>query len=77
MLSSVLRSEEAIRINIEIMRAFTRYRAFLKENKELRNELMALDSKLNASVKFLIKRIDALHQKNIKPRVQIGFKTKK
>jgi len=29
MLSSVLRSEEAIRINIEIMRAFTRYRAFL------------------------------------------------
>ena len=29
MLSTVLRSEEAIQINIEIMRAFTRYRAII------------------------------------------------
>jgi hypothetical protein len=33
MLSSVLRSEKAIQINIEIMRAFARYRSLLKENE--------------------------------------------
>ena len=77
MLSSILRSEEAIRINIEIMRAFTRYRAFLNENKELRNEIKALDNKLNASVKFLIGRLDALHQKDKIPRTQNGFNKNK
>lgn len=76
MLSSILRSDEAIRINIEIMRAFTRYRAFMIENKELRNEIKALDQKLNSSVLFLLKRIDSLHEKNSKPRNQIGYKNK-
>ena len=77
MLSSILRTEEAIRINIETMRAFTRYRAFLVENKELRSEIKALDHKLNSSVLFLLKRIDSLHQKENKPRNQIGFKKTK
>ncbi len=36
MLSSVLRSEKAIQINIEIMRSFARYRALLRENKEFK-----------------------------------------
>ena len=39
MLSSVLRSKKAIKINIEIMRAFAVYRAMLIEDKSLRNSL--------------------------------------
>ncbi len=39
MLSSVLRSEKAIQINIEIMRAFARYRAIIAETNELKNEV--------------------------------------
>ena len=77
MLSSVLRSEEAININIEIMRAFARYRAFLNENKEMRKAIMALDNKLNASVKLLVQRIDALQKRSFYARTQIGFKVKK
>ena len=77
MLSSVLRSEEAIKINIEIMRAFARYRSFLNENKKLRKEIQALDNKLNASVKILIQRIDALQQRSFYARKPIGFKVKK
>ena len=37
MLSTVLNSEKAIQINIEIMRAFANYRGILKENEELKN----------------------------------------
>ena len=77
MLSSVLRSEKAIQINIEIMRAFARYRAFLKENEELREEIKALDDKLNHAFKFLLEKLDALHQGKNKPRNPIGFKTEK
>jgi len=73
MLSSVLRSEKAIRINIEIMRAFSRYRALLYENDELRKEIKNLDKKLNEAFRYLLDRIDELHQKK-KDRKQIGFK---
>lgn len=45
MLSSVLRSEKAIKINIEIMRAFARYRSLLKENESLKEEILKLDAK--------------------------------
>jgi hypothetical protein len=74
MLSTVLRSEKSIRINIEIMRAFARYRALLRENEELRKEIMSLDKKLNEAFQFLLKKIDDLHQLKNTPRTTIGFK---
>ncbi len=45
MLSSVLRSKRAVRVNIEIMRAFTRLRAVLSSHKDLERQLSALESK--------------------------------
>ena len=75
MLSSVLRSEKAIKINIEIMRAFARYRSLLKENESLKEEILKLDAKLNQAFKFLLERIDALHQKASIPRKAVGYKT--
>ena len=60
MLSSVLNSKRAIYANIEIMRAFVSYRAMLIENKELRNEIIRLDKKINNSFKFLLTKIDEL-----------------
>ena len=70
MLSSVLRSEKAIQINIEIMRAFARYRALLRENEELKKEILKLDAKLNKAFKFLLDKLDALHQKKIHRETQ-------
>jgi hypothetical protein len=77
MLSSVLRSEKAIRINIEIMRAFASYRALLNENEELKKEILKLDAILNHAFKFLLEKLDALHQKANEPRKPIGYKTDK
>jgi len=76
MLSSVLRSKKAIAINIEIMRAFAKYRAMLIENQDLKQDLRALDDKINKVFKFLLDKIDTLHQKNVeeKPRRKIGYK---
>ena len=69
MLSSVLTTQKAIQINIEIMRAFARYRAILPENK-------ALGEKLNQAFQYLLDKIDALTpQYTDRPR--IGFKTGK
>jgi hypothetical protein len=76
MLSSVLNSEKAIQINIEIMRAFARYRSLLRENEDLKKEILKLDNKLNMAFKYLLDKIDALHQKAIVPRKPVGFKMK-
>ncbi len=77
MLSSVLRSEKAIKINIEIMRAFARYRSLLKENEELKKEILKLDAKLNQAFRILLDKIDSLHQKATTPMKPVGFKVSK
>ena len=76
MLSSVLHSRKSIQINIEIMRAFARYRAIIKENENLKKEINDLDEKLNSVFKFLLDKIDALHQVKNEPRNPIGYKVK-
>ncbi len=48
MLSTVLRSKRAIRVNIEIMRAFVRLRQILASNKELAKRLDELEKKYDA-----------------------------
>jgi len=77
MLSSVLNSKRAIYANIEIMRAFVSYRAMMIEKKELRNEIIRLDKKINNSFKFLLRKIDALTPVLTQPpRKTVGFKRK-
>jgi len=74
MLSSVLRSKKAIRIDIEIMRAFAVYRAMLIEDNSLRKEIKVLDEKINKVFRFLLDKIDALHQDKTTPGKKIGYK---
>jgi hypothetical protein len=75
MLSSVLNSEKAILVNIEIMRAFANYIALLIDSKDFRRQLKALDDKINQIFKFFLQKMDALSQKQIdNPRKKIGFK---
>lgn len=73
MLSSVLKSDRAIKMNIEIMRAFTSYRAILHENKGLKEDLKVLDEKLNKAFKYLLDRIDALTPQYT-DRKKIGYR---
>jgi hypothetical protein len=48
MLSSVLRSKQAIMVNIEIMRAFVRVREVLSTHKDLAARLPELEKKYDA-----------------------------
>ena len=59
MLSSVLNSERAIKVNIEIMRAFVRLRQILATNKELAKRLDGLEKKYDAQFKIVF---DAIRQ---------------
>src|SRR2546423_10080321 len=48
MLSSVLNSERAVQVNIEIMRAFVRLRQILASHKDLAKKLEELEKKYDA-----------------------------
>ena len=77
MLSSVLNSEQAIQINIEIMRAFVKYKELVYENHEFQKKLDVLDDKINQVFRFLLEKIDALSLQQIdESRKKIGFKRK-
>jgi hypothetical protein len=73
MLSSILSSKKAIQMNIEIMRAFAKYRAVILEHSEFKKEITALDDKLNYAFRHLLQKIDALTPKYTK-RKKIGYK---
>ena len=74
MLSSVLRSDRAIQVNIEIMRAFVRLRQMLASNVELSRKLAALEKKYDIQFKAVFDAIRDL-MTPLEPRKKrpIGF----
>jgi hypothetical protein len=76
MLSSVLRSERAIAVNIEIMRTFVQLRRMLLEHEVLKKQLDQLERKYDRQFKVVF---DAIHELMDKPSpsayddTKIGF----
>ncbi len=76
MLSSVLNSERAIQVNIQIMRAFVKLRQMLASNAELSRRLDELESKYDRQFKVVFDAIRQLMTPLIKARKQIGFRSR-
>lgn len=53
MLSGVLRSERAIRVNVDIMRAFVKLREILATQKDLAQKLNDLEKKYDAQFRVV------------------------
>jgi len=73
MLSSVLRSRQAVLVNIEIMRAFVRLRQMLQSNAELARKLTALEKKYNAQFRAVFQAIRELMEPPKNEKRRIGF----
>lgn len=74
MLSSVLRSERAVRVNIEIMRAFVRLRRMLASHIDLARKLAALEKKYDHQFRVVFEAIQQLMEEDEVPRDPMGFK---
>ena len=72
MLSSVLKSKQAIQVTIQIMRAFVRIRKIVFDNAELRSELEALREQTEERFQIVFEVLDKLLAKEGSARV-IGF----
>ena len=60
MLSSVLRSQRAVNVNIQIMRAFVRLRELLATHKDLARRLDKLEQRYDAQFRSVFDAIRAL-----------------
>jgi len=75
MLSSVLRSDRAVRVNIEIMRAFVQLRRMLATHAELAHKLEELERKYDAQFKVVFEAIrELMTPPEPKKKRPIGFR---
>jgi hypothetical protein len=77
MLSSVLRSPRAVRVNIEIMRAFVRMRQMLSTHVDLSRKLTSLEKKYDQQFKVVFEAIRELMEPvdEEDSKKEIGFHT--
>lgn len=76
MLSSVLNSERAVKVNIAIMRAFVKLRETLESNRELARKFAELEQRVGKHDEEIGAILDAIRQLMAapeKPRREIGF----
>lgn len=80
MLSSVLKSAQAVQVNIAIMRIFTKLRSYLLLEQELRREMKDLKNGQNHLFKVVFERLDDIEE-TLEPRLpgnrkRIGIKSR-
>ncbi len=73
MLSSVLKSQRAVKVNIQIMRTFVRLRQMLASNETLIERLDELEENYDAKFRIVFRAIRQLMNPRAVKRKPIGF----
>jgi len=76
MLSSVLNSERAVQVNIQIMRTFTKLREMLSTHKDLKRKIESMEKKYDEQFQIVFEAIKQLLTEEDKPNKKIGFTVK-
>ncbi len=74
MLSSVLRGQKAVDVNIAIMRTFVQLRKLLESNKMLEKQILSLEQKYDQQFKVVFDAIKKLICREALPRRGIGYR---
>lgn len=75
MLSSVLRSQRAIEVNIAIMRTFVKLREILTSNAALRRKIEAMERQYNEQFKLIFNVLSEMVMPTEKSKSNIGYLT--
>ena len=73
MLSSILKSDRAIQVNIQIMRIFSYYRQMLAGHEKLRKKIEFMEDRYDKQFKIIFEAIKQLLKEDEKPKHKIGF----
>jgi hypothetical protein len=73
MLSSVLKSERAVHVNIQIMRAFIKMRQLFISHEDLKQKIIAIERKYDKQFQIVFEAIQQLLEEEEKPKQKIGY----
>ena len=73
MLSSVLSGKQAVHVNIQIMRTFTKLRELLITHKDLQRKIEEMEKKYDSQFKVIFDAVREILNLPAKPKRQIGF----
>ena len=74
MLSSVLNSQRAIQVNIQIIRTFSKLREMISENDHLRHKLELMEKQYDEQFKIVFDALHRLLEDEESPKCEIGFR---
>jgi len=74
MLSSVLKSERAIEVNIQIVRTFTKLRQMIYSHEDLKKKIEAMERKYDEHFRIVFEAIKQLLKEDEQQKKKIGFK---
>ena len=73
MLSSVLRSDRAVDVNIAIMRTFVQLRRMMDSNRELARKIAEMEKRYDEQFRTVFQAIQELIAEESTPKRKIGF----
>jgi hypothetical protein len=76
MLASVLNSETAVRVSVQVIRAFVRLREILATHRDLARKLAALEERYDEQFQLVFEAIRQLSVTEATPRRRIGFRAR-
>ena len=73
MLSSVLNSDQAVRVNIQIMRVFAQLRKMLATHEDLKRKIEDMEKRYDENFRIVFEAIKHLFEDDEKPKPKIGY----
>ncbi len=73
MLSSVLNSERAIQVNIQVMRTFTRIRQMISSHEDLQRKIEIMEEKYDGQFRVVFQAIREMIREDSGTKKKIGF----
>jgi hypothetical protein len=73
MLSSVLKGDRAVHVNIQIMRAFIKMRQMYINHEDVKQKIIAMERKYDKQFQIVFEAIKQLLKEDEKPKRKIGY----
>jgi hypothetical protein len=77
MLSSVLRSNRAVEVNIAIMRTFVKLREIIADNSLLRRKIESMERRYDEKFEVIFETLSAMLAEENGPKIKFGFHSRK
>lgn len=77
MLSNVLNSEKAVKVSIQVIRAFSKLKQMLSTHEDLKKKIEEMENRYDHQFRIIFDAIKQLIEEDLKPKRDIGFERSK